>query len=119
MSAEEMETVYGNTMLLSETCRPVLQVKICAVAESSFKLFLTVNVMSLFYHLVRLSKDVFYLQQALNYHLRLFTQPINKTAIARMRASVDSMVVLGAGKTDNTLCRNLMAAKFGSDSKVR
>ena len=35
-----------------------------------------------------------------------------------MRASVDSMVVLGAGKTDNTLCRNLMAAKFGSESKV-
>ncbi len=35
-----------------------------------------------------------------------------------MRASIDSMVVLGAGKTDNTLCRNLMAAKFSSDSKV-
>lgn len=45
MSAEEMETVYGNTMLLSETCRPVLQVKIYAGAEASFKLFLTVNVM--------------------------------------------------------------------------
>ena len=44
MSAEEMETVYGNTMLLSETCRPVLQVKIYAVAEASFKLLLTVNV---------------------------------------------------------------------------
>ncbi len=35
-----------------------------------------------------------------------------------MRASVDSMVVLGAGKTDNTLCKNLMAARFGANDKV-
>ncbi len=51
--------------------------------------------------------------------MQLFTQPINQNnKIARMRASVDSMVVLGAGKTDNTLCKNLMAARFGANDKV-
>lgn len=75
MTPEEMEEVYGNALMLSEQCQPVLQ-------------------------------------EALNYHLRLFVQPIIDTPIARMRASVKSLVLLGAGKMDNSLCGKMLAAKL-------
>lgn len=50
------------------------------------------------------------LQAALNYHMKLFSQPVMNTPIARMRAYRDCLVILGAGYLDNTLCANVLAA---------
>ena len=75
MTSEEMEEVYGNVLMLTEQCQPVLQ-------------------------------------EALSYHLKLFVQPVIHTPIARMRACVESLVLLGAGKMDNSLCGKMLAAKL-------
>lgn len=50
------------------------------------------------------------LQGALNYHMKLFSQPVINTPIAKMRAYKECLVILGAGYLDNTLCANIMAA---------
>jgi hypothetical protein len=55
-------------------------------------------------------------QSALNYHLKLFSQPVMNTPIARMRAYNDCLVILGAGYLDNTLCTNVLAAKINANS---
>ena len=73
MNAEQMEQIYSNPLLLSESCRDVLQA-------------------------------------ALNYHMKLFSQPVMNTPIARMRAYKECLVILGAGYLDNTLCANILAA---------
>ena len=55
-------------------------------------------------------------QGALNYHMKLFSQPVMSTPIARMRAYRDCLVILGAGYLDNTLCSNMLAAPVRSSS---
>ena len=57
---------------------------------------------------------IVYIQGALNYHMKLFSQPVMSTPIARMRAYRDSLVILGAGYLDNTLCSNMLAAQVRS-----
>ena len=42
--------------------------------------------------------------------MKLFSQPVMNTPITRMRAYRDSLVILGAGYLDNTLCANMLAA---------
>ena len=54
------------------------------------------------------------IQGALNYHMKLFSQPVMSTPIARMRAYCDSLVILGAGYLDNTLCSTILAAPVRS-----
>lgn len=73
MDAEQMEFVIRSNLMLSESCRDVLQ-------------------------------------SALNYHMKLFEQPIINTPIARMRGYKESLVILGAGYLDNTLCTQMLAA---------
>jgi len=46
--------------------------------------------------------------------MKLFSQPVMSTPIARMRAYRDSLVILGAGYLDNTLCSNMLAAPVRS-----
>jgi len=53
-------------------------------------------------------------QGALNYHMKLFSQPVMSTPLARMRAYRDCLVILGAGYLDNTLCSNMLAAPVRS-----
>ena len=44
--------------------------------------------------------------------MKLFLQPLTDNPIARMRAAVDCLVVLGAGKTDNHLSTDILAAQL-------
>merc|ERR1712168_1449462 len=56
------------------------------------------------------------LYAALNYHMHLFLQPIIETSISCMRSYTESMVIFGAGKTNNSLCKNILATRLGERS---
>ena len=73
MTAEQMSLVYSHPLMLSESCREILQ-------------------------------------SALNYHMKLFSQPMEDSSISKMRAFTESLVILGAGYLDNTLSTEVMAA---------
>ena len=78
-----MEDVYSNTLMLSESCRDILQA-------------------------------------ALNYHMKLFCQPmVSDSPITRMRSYRESLVVLGAGYLDNTLSIDVMGAVVEDSGKLQ
>lgn len=80
MNAEQMEAVYTNPLMLSDSCCDILQ-------------------------------------SALSYHMRLFKQPTidADSHIAQMRAYHESLIIIGAGYLDNTLCTDLIAAKMTAE----
>lgn len=55
------------------------------------------------------------LHAALNYHMKLFMQPVIDTPMARMRSYTESMVIFGAGKTNNALCKNILATQLSEE----
>ena len=54
------------------------------------------------------------LQTAIRYHMNLFVQPVVDIPMSRMRAYTESLVIFGAGKTNNALCKNILATKLES-----
>ena len=55
------------------------------------------------------------LTAAIQYHMRLFSQPILSTSLSRMRDCKDCLVVMGAGYSDDTLNGHVLAAPMRDD----
>nr|XP_056716331.1 kelch-like protein 13 [Euleptes europaea] len=51
-----------------------------------------------------------YLQEALDYHSQLYAQPTLQTQRTRVRASTDTLLVLGGRTADNAVCGGVWAA---------
>lgn len=51
-----------------------------------------------------------YLQEALDYHSRLYAQPTLQTDCTKLRAGVNTLLVLGGRTVDNAICSTVWAA---------